>query len=57
MSFLILTPYGLKLFWHYFMQEETLALVQMLTVNNITVSNTFVKDGTNVSERSDLLVS
>ena len=40
------------------MQEsETLTLVQMLKVNNVTVSNVFVKHETNASERSDLFVS
>ena len=39
------------------MQEASLALEQMLTVNNVNVSNTFVKGGTNVSETSDFLVS
>ena len=39
------------------MQEASLALEQMLTVNNVNVSNTFVKGGTNVSGTSDFLVS
>ena len=41
----------------YLIMQDSETLIQMLKNNNVTVSEVFVKHGTNISERSDLFVS